>query len=161
MRRPDGATAGAGIAAGHRQLKLYADSDGALHVAGEVRNTTTDYMDYVEITGTFFDASGQVVASEYTFTHVDLVAPGDTAGFDLGLANGAGLGVSRYELAVQGEVTADRPAPGLVITGRQREHRRAGDYHVVGTVTNQSAALAEFVKLIGTFYGPRRHGRQV
>lgn len=133
---------------------LYTAGDSSLHVAGEVRNITTDYMDYVEITGTFFDASGQVVASEYTFTHVDLVAPGDTAGFDLGLANGAGLGVSRYELAVQGEVTADRPAAGLVIQGESANVDGGGDYHVVGTVVNQSAAVAEFVKVIGTFYGP-------
>jgi hypothetical protein len=132
---------------------LYADSNSTPHVAGEVRNTTTDYMDYVEITGTFFDASGQVVASEYTFTHVDLVAPGDTAGFDLGLANGAGLGVSRYELAVQGEVTADRPAAGLVIQGESANVDGGGDYHVIGTVVNQSTAVAEFVKVIGTFYG--------
>ena len=133
---------------------LYTDSDRTtLHVAGEVRNTTTDYMDYVEITGTFFDASGQVVASEYTFTHVDLVAPGATAGFDLGLVNGAELGVSRYELAVQGEVTADRPATGLVIQGESANVDGGGDYHVVGTVVNQSAAVVEFVKVIGTFYG--------
>ena len=132
---------------------LYADSASTLHVAGEVRNTTTDYMDYVEITGTFFDASGQVVASEYTFTHVDLVAPGATAGFDLGLVNGAELGVSRYELAVQGEVTADRPAAGLVIQGESANVDGGGDYHVVGTVVNQSAAVVEFVKVIGTFYG--------
>jgi hypothetical protein len=132
---------------------LYTDSDSTLHVAGEVRNTTTDYIDYVEITGTFFDASGQVVASEYTFTHVDLVAPGASAGFDLGLANGAGLGVSRYELAVQGEVSADRPAAGLVIQGESANVDGGGDYHVVGTVVNQSAAVAEFVKVIGTFYG--------
>jgi len=132
---------------------LYANSDSTIHVAGEVRNTTSDYMDYVEITGTFFDASGQVVASEYTFTHVDLVAPGETAGFDLGLANGAGLGVSRYELAVQGEVSADRPAAGLVIQDENASVDGGGDYQVVGTVVNQSAAVAEFVKVIGTFYG--------
>ena len=131
----------------------YADSNSTLHVAGEVRNTTSDYMDFVEITGTFFDASGQAVASEYTFTHVDLVAPGATAGFDLGLANGAELGVSRYELAVQGEVSADRPAAGLVIQGDSANVDGGGDYHVVGTVMNQSATVAEFVKVIGTFYG--------
>jgi hypothetical protein len=132
---------------------LYADSHSTLHVAGEVRNTTTDYMDYVEITATFFDASGQVVASDDTFTHVDLVPPGDAAGFDLGLADGAILGVTRYELAVLGEVSADRPAPGLVIQGESANVDGGGDYHVVGTVVNQSAGVAEFVKVVGTFYG--------
>jgi hypothetical protein len=130
----------------------YTDSDGGYHVAGEVRNTTADYMDYVEISGTFFDAGGQVVASEYTFTHVDLIAPSDTAGFDLVLTNGAALGVSRYELAVRGELSADRPAPGLVVTA-ESPGVDGNDFHVVGTVANQSGASAEFVTVAGTFYG--------
>jgi hypothetical protein len=121
-------------------------------VAGEVRNNGADYLEFVEITGTFFDAGGQAVASDYTYTHADFVAPGETAGFDLLIPDGGSLGVSRYELSTVGEVTSDRPATGLVIQGESSNVDANGDYHVVGLVANQSAQAAEFVKVIGTFY---------
>lgn len=130
----------------------YTDGLGTFHVAGEVRNNSPEYMEFVEITGTFFDAAGQEVASDYIYTHADFVAPGETAGFDLIVVDGGGLGVSRYELEVQGEATSDRPALGLVIQGDSSSTDDIGDFHVVGLVMNQSDAPAEFVKIVGTFY---------
>jgi hypothetical protein len=130
----------------------YTDSSGDVHVVGEVRNNGPDFMDFVEITGTFFDGAGQVVTSEYTYTHADIVGPGETAAFDLVLLDGSGLGVSRHELVVHGEVTADRPAAGLVIQGDSAGIDAAGDYVVSGQVVNQSGGAVEFVKVIGTFY---------
>ena len=130
----------------------YVDDVGTLHVAGEVRNNSAEYMEFVEITGTFFNAGEQVVGSDYTYTHADFVAPGEIAGFDLPLVNGGSLGVSRYDLAIIGEVTADRPAPGLVVQGESSNIDAGGDYHIVGQVANQSAQPAIYVKVIGTFY---------
>jgi hypothetical protein len=130
----------------------YTDDIGALHVAGEVRNNGAEFMEFVEIAGTFFDASGQVVASEYTYTHADFVAPGEAAGFDMTVPDGASLAISRYDLAVQGEPTADRPAADLVIQRESPSIDGGGNYHVTGTVMNQSAAPAEFVQVVGTFY---------
>ena len=132
----------------------YTDDVGGLHVAGEVRNNGGEYLEFVEITGTFFNADGQVAAYESTFTHADLVAPSEVAGFDLAVSGGASLGISRYELAVQGEVAAERPVSGLVVQVENSSVDTGGDLHVVGTVVNQSAGPAEFVKVIGTFYGP-------
>jgi hypothetical protein len=130
----------------------YTDDIGAFHVAGEVRNNGAEFMEFVEIGGTFFDASGQVVASEYTYTHADFVGPGEAAGFDLTVPDGGSLGIGRYDLEVKGEPTADRPATGLVSQGESTSVDGGGDYHVAGTVVNQSAAPAEFVQVIGTFY---------
>ena len=131
----------------------YTDDLGSLHVAGEVRNNGAEYMEFVEVTGTFFDEAGQTLASEFTFTHADIIAPGEVAGFDLTVRGGASLGVNRYELAFQGEVTAERPVSGLVIQEGSTSIDEIGDLHVVGRVLNQSAGPAEFVKVIGTFYG--------
>ena len=130
----------------------YTDGLGTFHVAGEVRNNSPEYMEFVEIIGTVFDPAGQVVASDYIYTHADFVAPGETAGFDLTVVDGGSLGVSRYELEVQGEATSDRPAPGLVIQGDSSSIDDIGDLHVVGLVVNQSDAPAEFVKIVGIFY---------
>jgi hypothetical protein len=132
---------------------MYTDDVGALHVAGEVRNNGAEYMELVEITGTFFDAAGQAVASEFTFTHADIVAPEEVAGFDLTVGGGGSLAVSHYALAVKGTVTAERPVSGLVIQGESASIDESGDLHVVGSVLNQSTGPVEFVKVIGTFYG--------
>jgi hypothetical protein len=130
----------------------YTDDIGTFHVAGEVRNNGAEFMEFVEIAGTFFDVAGQTVASEYTYTHADFVAPGEAASFDLSVPDGVSLGITRYDLSVQGEPTADRPATGLIIQGESAGVDGGGDYHVVGTVMNQGGAPAEFVQVIGTFY---------
>lgn len=130
----------------------YSDDIGTFHVAGEVRNNGAELMEFVEIAGTFFDAAGQVVGSESTYTHTDFVAPAEAAGFDLAVPDGVSLGITRYDLAVQGEPTAERPATGLVIQGESASVDGGGDYHVAGSVVNQGAAPAEFVQVIGTFY---------
>jgi hypothetical protein len=131
----------------------YVDDGATLHVAGEVRNNGGDFLEFVEIQGTFYDGASKVVASDYTYTHADFVGPGETAGFDLPITNGANLGVARYELAVAGQPSVERPAEGLVIGGESASIDGGGDYHVIGTVVNQSAAAVEFVKVVGIFYG--------
>jgi hypothetical protein len=117
-----------------------------------VLNSGTEYLDFVEISGTFYDGGGQVVGSEFAYTHVDFVGPGESAGFDLPLVDGGALGVTRYQLAVQGEPTTERPAAGLAVQGESASVDEFGDYHVTGEVVNQSAATVEFVKVVGTFY---------
>jgi hypothetical protein len=132
----------------------YIDDGATLHVAGEVRNNGADFLEFVEITGVFFNAAGEIITSDYTYTHADFVGPAETAGFDLPIDNGANLGVARYELTVAGQPSAERPAAGLVIQSESASVDGGGDYHVTGTVVNQSGAAVEFVKVIGTFFGP-------
>jgi hypothetical protein len=132
----------------------YTDDVGDVHVAGEVRNNGGEFMEFVEITGTFYDGAGQTLASESTFTHADIIVPGEVAGFDLTVPAGTGLGIPRYDLSVEGEPTADRPATGLIVQEGGSSTDELGDLHIAGTVVNQSGAAVQFVKVIGTFYAP-------
>jgi hypothetical protein len=61
----------------------YTDSAGAFHVVGEVENGANTTAKFVEVIGTFYDASNKVVATSFTFTEPRDLAPGAKAPFDL------------------------------------------------------------------------------
>ncbi len=124
----------------------------SFHVVGEVMNSSDSYMEFVEVVGAFFNAAGDVVASDFTFTIPDLVAPGELAPFDLLVIDGGTLGITDFQLQVQGDATSDTPVPGLSIQGETSNVDIIDSFHVVGQVINESNEPYEFVQIIGTFY---------
>lgn len=46
----------------------YVDSIDHLNVVGEVQNNSPLSLDYVRVTGTFYDSMGKVVGTDFTFT---------------------------------------------------------------------------------------------
>ncbi len=128
------------------------DSVDSFHVVGEVLNNSDSYTEFVEVVGAFFNAAGDVVASDSTFTILELVAPGELAPFDLLVIDGATLGITDFQLQVQGDATSSRPVPGLSIQGETSNVDIIDSFHVVGQVINESSKPYDFVEIIGTFY---------
>jgi len=83
------------------QLLSHAPSTeyGWFHVKGEVQNTGDRSAEFVEIIGTFYDAAGIVIACDFTFTELDVLAPGQKSPFDMGLELPGDL--DHYDLAIQ------------------------------------------------------------
>jgi hypothetical protein len=61
----------------------YTDSIGTEHIVGEVINQSPTTVQFVQVTVTFYDAYNQVIGTDFTFTHPDTLAPGQTAPFDI------------------------------------------------------------------------------
>ena len=61
----------------------YIDSRDIFHVEGEIQNTSPNVLRFVEVVGTFYDASGRDVAMSDTYTYPPDLAPGTKAPFDL------------------------------------------------------------------------------
>jgi hypothetical protein len=61
---------------------LYFDSYDAFHVVGEIRNQYAEQRTFVEAYVTMYDASGQVIGVDSTFTNPYDLNPGQTASFD-------------------------------------------------------------------------------
>ena len=56
----------------------FTDDLGDYHVVGEVKNASpTDSMNYVKIVATFYDNTGKVVGTDFTYTNVDVLRPAD------------------------------------------------------------------------------------
>lgn len=59
------------------------ENRGYLHVVGEVQNGLSRSIDFVKVTGTFYDASNKVIGTDFTYTDPNTLEAGETASFDM------------------------------------------------------------------------------
>jgi hypothetical protein len=80
----------------------YVDAVGYMHVVGEVENIATGTATYVKIAATFYNATGHVVATAFTYSDPSDLSPGQTAPFEVLLVytNRVPL-VDAYELTAE------------------------------------------------------------
>jgi SLAP domain-containing protein len=83
----------------------YINSIGHMHVIGEVQSNTPNVIQYVKVTGTFYDNNNKVVGTSFTYTDPKDLAPGENAPFDLILTD-ASIPIDqieKYTLKVSGQ----------------------------------------------------------
>lgn len=126
------------------------DSLGYLHILGEIKNVSDEPHSFVKAIVTLYDASDQVIATQFSFTLLDVIPPGATAPFDVIFTHDV-KGSKRYTTQADsnrgGEVKT-----GLRITSHKSSTDSLGYFHVVGVVKNESSSPATFVKIIVTMY---------
>lgn len=61
----------------------YLDSLGYYHVVGEVQNVGDQAVNYVKIIGTFYNSSHIVIATDFTYTELNVLLAGRKSPFDL------------------------------------------------------------------------------
>jgi len=71
-----------------------------LHVRGEVQNTGTTPAEYVKLVVTLYDANGNVVATDFSYTALDTIPAGGTSPFETGTDYWPNF--DHYEIQVQG-----------------------------------------------------------
>lgn len=124
--------------------------DGFTYDLGEVRNDTDSFYQFVEVVGTYYDSSGNIVASESGYTCTDLVNPHDSAPFSLMLLSAPPI--ARYELAVQGRPTVDVLATYLSVEQVNIREDEYSGLHVLGSVRNNGNVTYGFVEVCAAFY---------
>ena len=63
----------------------YIDEAGYFHVVGELQNNSPSSLNFVQVTGTFYDINNKVVGTTFTYTNPSDIMAGGTAPFDLAL----------------------------------------------------------------------------
>jgi hypothetical protein len=144
------------VAETHEKLNVisyssYISSIGTLHIVGEVKNSGTINMEYVEIIGTFYDSSKTVVGTDFTFTSIDVLKPNQKSPFDMTETSNVEDIVS-VKLDETYRPTTGEPYSGLQILSHSSYISRIGTYHVVGEVKNTGNRDVNYVEVIGTFY---------
>lgn len=130
----------------------YLDSLGYYHVIGEVQNTGDQAVNFVKITATFYDSNDVVVATEFTYTMVDVILPNRKSPFDIILADAVqSAKVDHYSLTVTFSAASPKPL-GLEILSHSSYIDSIGWMHVVGEIKNIGTETANYVKVIATFY---------
>jgi len=79
----------------------YVDDIGYFHVKGEVQNNGSDPATFVKIVVTLYDAGGNVMGTDFTYTELDTVLPGSTSPFETGTDHWEGF--DHYEIQVQAQ----------------------------------------------------------
>ena len=85
LTEPNSGTIGENNSDGVQILKngSFIDSDGKMHVVGEVRNNLPSTLVFVTIVGNFYDVQNEVVATQFTYAKPVNIESGQKAIFEL------------------------------------------------------------------------------
>jgi len=130
----------------------YLDSMGYLHVVGEVKNVGDISVHHAKLTGTFYDTSNVVVATDFTYTELDVIPSSRKSPFDLILTDKTqATKVDHYALSGTFAPT-DPLLAGLNILSNSSYTDDTGWMHVVGEIQNIGSTRATYVRIIATYY---------
>lgn len=73
-------------------------------IEGEIKNVGSIAADFVQIHAALFDAEGNILAGDFTFSEADVIEPGATSTFSINFLNTPAQGVADYQLWVQGSI---------------------------------------------------------
>jgi len=128
----------------------YTDSYGYLYVVGIAKNTGTVNLNYVKISGTFYDSNGSVVDSEFTYTMLDILKPDQKSPFKIMLSEPSNY--DHYSLSISFSSTSDNAYSDLQIQGLTNHTDQYGYYYIDGEVHNSGSADVTYVKVVAIIY---------
>lgn len=125
----------------------------SLYVMGEVYNGTPNAIEFVRVTANFYSASGTLLATDYTYADLGAIPAYGDAPFKVilldypdGIAS-VTVQVTDYDLADFYPVVT-----GLNLQVTNTYLTDWGSMHIVGTVTNNSGTIWDYVQPIVAFY---------
>lgn len=136
----------------------YSSEFGYTYIVGEVRNNLADLVHFVQVVGRFYDSAGVLIDTDFTYTTLDVLRPGEKSPFKLIITDeSVAQRIDNYTLAVNWDplfAVPARVADATVLRVQEGEQRigEFGRYEVVGEVVNGGADDTEFVKVAATFY---------
>lgn len=134
----------------------YVDSIGSLHVIGEVQNTSPEAREFVEIVATLRDPSGNILDSGFTYSHLEVLRPGEKSSFDLIFSNEQQVQkTQRYDISsINSETSQEKPA-NLKLNFGDSYYDSINYAHIVGEVSNNGPGVSKFTEVSGTFFDPQ------
>jgi hypothetical protein len=134
-------------------VRIYADQeDDSLQLYGNFTNNTGTSQELFYITGTFYDAQGQVIADEestYDYWSAPVIPAGGRAPFELtvdGIQNAA-----NFDLRVEAEPSNENPRQDFEFSDLYEDP--GGDFYCVGgTIRNPGDRLQEYLLIVVVLY---------
>ncbi|MCX7617054.1 FxLYD domain-containing protein [Tepidiforma sp.] len=136
-------------------VNWYIDEDiDFLYVLGIVVNGLSTPVEFVEVSARFYSASGQLLATDWSFADVTIIPAGGSSSFGLILIDPP-AGITRVEVDITDyDISRRTPITGLQVTVTNIYRDSLGWLHVVGTVRNTSSTSYRFVSLYAAFVDP-------
>ncbi|MGI0016907.1 MAG: FxLYD domain-containing protein, partial [Nitrososphaera sp.] len=126
----------------------FIDSINYLHIVGEVFNNTTDHLRFVKITANLFNGA-QLVATDFTFTHLDHLPAGEKTCFSVSLEQPANWTAYQFESPTY--LTMGEPLPNLPLLNVSSSIDPTFGWHeIIGQVRNDHGVTVNYVQPVGT-----------
>ncbi|QFG02760.1 hypothetical protein [Tepidiforma bonchosmolovskayae] len=132
-------------------VSWYVDSLGNIWVVGLVINGLSTPVEFVEVSARFYGASGQLLATDWSFADVTIIPAGGSSPFSVLLLNPPPGIVSVEALISDYDIASRPPITGLNATVTNVYRDSIGVLHVVGTVRNNSPVTYKFVEVYGAY----------
>ena len=130
----------------------FTDSIGDYHIVGEVQNTGSNTVDYVQITATYYNTNNQVVDTQFSFASLSYMQPGAKSPFDIIETTSTLVPqISTNKLQVT-STTSGSITQGLEITSNSSYTDSIGDVHIVGQIQNTGSATSSATEIFATCY---------
>ena len=128
----------------------YASSGGSYrYVVGEVYNNTASYLQFVKIAVNFYNGS-QLVATDYTYTHLWDLHPYEKTCFSIMLENPSNW--THYAFEPVSYWTDGEVRPNLTVTTHSGGVYGGSYYRIIGQIRNDESSQISFVSAVGTLY---------
>jgi hypothetical protein len=124
---------------------------GYLHIPGEVLNNTGTRRRFIEVDATFYNASGRVIGTDFTYSHVDVAAPFHRAPFEI--LDSVPAGYHHYKLTVSSDTTGVAPVGKLTLKPGVPYTNSIGYRIFPGEVRNGNSFRVNYTKVVGVIYG--------
>jgi len=121
------------------------------YLVGEVFNLTGSNINFVKVVATFYDETGTVIGTAFTYTELDIILPNEAAPFQISSYPDK-IQPASCKLSSDYSATTEQPFAGLSIKSHSASIDDMGYHKIVGEVENTSTVPAEFVKIIATYY---------
>ena len=130
----------------------FTDYIGDYHIVGEVQNSGSNTVDYVQITATYYDSSNKVVDTQFTYSSVSYLQRNAKSPFDIIETTSTLVPqISTYKLQVS-STSSGSIQQGLEITSNSSYTDSIGDVHMVGQIQNTGSATSSATEVFATCY---------
>lgn len=131
--------------------RSYIGDAGSLHTVGEVANNSNSVAGFVKVTATFVDGSGAVIGTDFAYTAIGVLLPGEISPFDIVTVSPPD-GIAGTQLAVTATPVVQPQLRGLSVTTGDPYIDPAGALHIPGQVTNSSSTTAQSAHVFMALY---------
>lgn len=131
----------------------YTDLLGYMHIVGEVENTGSDTLTFVEVVASLYDAQGTLIGAESTYASLSILPPGQASPFHI-ISLGDASNVVTYKLQAQGDTSSFMVfnTEFIEVVSSSTFVDMLGYHHIVGEVANTTDETLVFVEIVATVY---------
>lgn len=135
---------------------VYNDGDGTIYLSGELVNQSNNWVYISGLAGGMLDANDTLITADWTFTYSSVLAPaGDANGFDRTpftlYMSDPGVEIDSWTTFADAETTNEPDIYDVDVTLTHNYFDEYGDFHIVGTVANNSNSFLT-VRLVAGLY---------